>query len=103
ILTPSFTAIASPTSGHGNPVPALLPASPELGEGERGTARRLCPLILAGIHLATSEANRPGRIDLGHPRQSTGFHSFRVPSTNANNAFVAGSSGRPRSSLILVW
>ena len=33
----------------------------------------------------------------------TGNHFFSASPTNSNNAFVAGSSGRPRSALILLW
>src|SRR5262249_57085085 len=42
-------------------------------------------------------------VDQPTTRPAADDHFFRARSRNSNNAFVAGSSGRPRSALILLW
>src|ERR1700738_271996 len=54
------------------------------------------------VHLQDRECGEESASHGGSPHQIA-THFFSAAARKSNNALVAGSSGRPRSALILLW
>jgi hypothetical protein len=77
-------------------------------DGSPGGAKLLTPITRAASSWATLALARlaPGGTGRGRPGghpAGPDDHFLSASSTNSNSALVPGSSGRPRSALILLW